>query len=184
MDYTGGGYPDNNNWARWVMDNIQGNIPDYGMPSPPVVREDPYNARTNLEAALIAIRQAAEDEAEHRAFYDYLSGVAPSQEDRDIIAGIKNDEMKHFSLLRQIYFDLTGEKLPAAQAVRFEQWAAYREELKKALLEVQSAVVIYRRVLFAMRNRRHINMVTEIITDQLRHLGLFNYMFSKNCCGI
>ena len=33
--YTGGIYPDNNNWARWVMDNMQGNIPDYGMPSPP-----------------------------------------------------------------------------------------------------------------------------------------------------
>ena len=186
MDYSiypGGVYPENNSWARWVMDNIQGNIPDYGMPAPPPVREDPYNARTNLEAALITVRQAAEGEAEDRAFYEYLSSVAPSEEDRDIIAGIKNDEMKHFKLFRQLYFDITGEKLPPAQVVPFEQPATYCEGLKKALMGEQNAVVRYRKVLFAMRNRRHINIVTEIITDELRHLGLYNYLFSKNRCG-
>ena len=186
MDYSvyPGGYPENNSWAKWVMENIQGNIPDYEMPAPPTVREDPYNARTNLEAALITIRQATEGEAEDRASYEYLISIAPSQEDRDIIDGIRNDEMKHFKLFRQLYFDITGEKLPPAQTAPFEQPASYCEGLKKALLGEQSAVVKYRRVLFAMRNRRHINMMTEIITDELRHLGLYNYLFSKNRCGV
>ena len=167
-----------------MMENIQGNIPDYEMPAPPTVREDPYNARTNLEAALITVRQATEGEAEDRAFYEYLISIAPSQEDRDIIEGIRNDEMKHFKLFRQLYFDITGERLPSAQPAPFEQPASYCEGLKKALLGEQGAVVKYRRVLFAMRNRRHINMITEIITDELRHLGLYNYLFSKNRCGV
>jgi rubrerythrin len=184
MDYSvyPGGYPDNNNWARWVMDNIQGNIPDYSMPAPPTMREDPYNARTNLESALMTVKQATEGEAEDRAFYEYLISVAPSQEDRDIITGIRNDEMKHYKLFRQLYFDITGEKLPQVQAAPFEKPATYCEGLKKALLGEQNAVVKYRKILFAMRNRRHINMVTEIITDELRHLGLYNYLYSKNNC--
>ncbi len=187
MDYSvypGGVYPDNNNWARWVMDNMQGNIPDYEMPALPPVREDPYNARTNLEAALMAVRQASEGEATGRAFYDYLISAAPSQEDKDIITGIRNDEVKHLKLFAQLYFDITGEKLPMVQAAPFEQPASYCAGLKQALLGAQYAVVKYRKVLFAMRNRRHINMVTEIITDELRHLGLYNYLFSKSNCNI
>ncbi len=187
MDYSvypGGVYPDNNNWARWVMDNIQGNIPDYGMPAPPPAREDPYNTHTNLEAALMTVRQAIEGEAEDGVFYEYLISVAPSQEDKDIIMGIRNDEMKHYKLFRQLYFDITGEKLPAVQGAAFHQSVSYCEGLKKALLGEQNAVVKYRKVLFAMRNRRHINMMTEIITDELRHLGLYNYLFSKNNCNV
>lgn len=179
--YTGGIYPDNNNWARWVMDNMQGNIPDYGMPSPPPpAREDPYNARTNLDAALMTVKQAAEEEPEDKAFYDYLISIAPSQEDKDILVGIKNDGLKHYRLLRQIYFDLTGERLADKNKSAFQPPPSYGEGLRNALLSKQSAVVTYRKVLFAMRNRRHINMMTEIITDQLRHVGLYSYLFSKN----
>jgi len=43
----------------------------------------------------------------------------------------------------------------------------------------QQAVATYRKVMFAMRSRRHVNMMTEIITDELRHLGLYNYLFTK-----
>ncbi len=187
MDYRafpGEGYTYDNGWARWVMDNMQGNIPNYDMPSLPSVREDPYNTRTNLEAALMLVKQGTEGEAEDRAFYDYLISVAPSAEDRDIITGIKNDEMKHFKLLRQLYYDITGEKLPSVETAAFQPPVAYCDGLKKALLGEQNAVVKYRKVLFAMRNRRHINMMTEIITDELRHLGLYNYLYSKNNCGV
>ena len=106
------------------------------------------------------------------------------QEDRDIITGIRNDEMKHYKLFRQLYYDITGEKLPQAQAMPFEQPASYCDGLRKALLGEQEAVVKYRKILFAMRNRRHINIVTEIITDELRHLGLYNYLYSKNGCHV
>lgn len=34
----------------------------------------------------------------------------------------------------------------------------------------------------AMQDRRHINMLAEIITDELRHGNLYNFLYSKNKC--
>jgi len=48
----------------------------------------------------------------------------------------------------------------------------------------QGAVEKYRKILFAMKERKHINMMTEIITDELRHLGLYNYLYAKNQCSV
>jgi rubrerythrin len=184
MDYSayfGGGYPDN--WARWVMDNMQGNIPNYGIPAQPPVREDPYNAHMNLETALITIRQAVESEADVKAFYGFMLDAAPSEEDRELLAGIRRDDLKHFELLRQIYYDTTGEKLAPAQLAATLP-VTYAGGLTAGLMGEQQAAATYRKVLFAMRGRRHINMMTEIITDELRHLGLYNYLFTKNSRGI
>ena len=33
-----------------------------------------------------------------------------------------------------------------------------------------------------MQDRRHINMLTEIITDEIRHANLYNLLYSKNGC--
>ncbi len=178
--YPNDGYPENNVWTRWVQDNMQGHIPSSPMPAPPPVREDPYNTRTNLEAALITIGRLAEVDAADRALDDHLFDAAPCEEDRGIIAGIRDDKTKRFKLFRQLYYDITGEKLPREKAAAVQLPASYGEGLAKALMDVQSAVRAYKNVLYAMRSRRHVNLVTEIITDALRHLGLYNYLYSKN----
>jgi len=175
--YSGGGYVDS--WSRWVMDHMRGRIPDCGLPAPPVVREDPYNAHMNLETALITIKQAAESEADVRAFYDMMSKAAPSDTERGIIDDMRRDDLKHFRLLRQIYYDITGEKLDTAQSAKAALPESYADGLAAALMGEQQAVATYRKVMFAMRSRRHVNMMTEIITDELRHLGLYNYLFTK-----
>ena len=178
--YPNDGYPENNGWTRWVQDNMQGNIPNSPMPAPPPVREDPYNTRTNLEAALIAIGQAVEEEAADRAFDEHLLSAAPCEQDREILSGIRDDKTKRIRLFRQLYYDITGERLPRVQPVSAEPPAGWGEGLADALMGAQNAVRVYKNVLYAMRSRRHFNMVTEIITDALRHLGLYNYLYSKS----
>ncbi|MDP2891609.1 MAG: ferritin-like domain-containing protein, partial [Bacillota bacterium] len=54
---------------------------------------------------------------------------------------------------------------------------------KQALMGEQNAVRKYRQVLFAMTDRRLINMITEIITDEIRHATLYNYLYAKNGCN-
>jgi len=176
--YSGGGYHDS--WARWVMDNMQGNMPNCSLPAPPPMRQDLYNARTNLESALMIMKQAMEGEENVRNFYEYMLDAVPSEDDREIIAGIQHDDLRHFSLLRQAYYDISGEKPAPAQPARAVLPVTYTDGLIAALMGEQQAAVTYRKVLFAMRNRRHINMLTEIITDELRHLGLYNYLLTKN----
>ena len=176
--YSGGGYTDN--WSRWVMDNMRGSIPDCGLPAPVTPWQDPYNAHMNLETALLMMKQVADSEANVRAFYKTMLNAAPSGEEREIIADIRQDDLKHFSLLRQIYYDITGEKLESASSAEAALPTSYADGLMAALMGEQQAVVAYRKVMFAMRSRRHINMMTEIITDELRHLGLYNYLFARN----
>jgi rubrerythrin len=143
---------------------------------------DPYEPRAALPEALKVISDALMGETEDQLFYQFLMGEASDDEEKDIIKGIRDNEMKHYKMFNQIYFELTGKHLSPPTEMKFEQPKSYCEGLQKALMGEQKAVVKYRKILFAMLNRRHINMITEIITDELRHLGLYNYLYSKNRC--
>lgn len=143
----------------------------------------PYDPNENINAALQAIQDAVQGENEDRMFYAYLINEAPSAADKKIIAGIMEDEMKHYGMFRQLYYALTGYSLPEYPGSDFVKPASYCDGLKTALMGEQNAVRKYRTILFAMGHRRYINMVAEIITDELRHLGLYNYLYAKNSCN-
>lgn len=144
---------------------------------------DPYSPPQNLPAALQLIAEAVTDEFEDRKFYNYLISIAPAQEDKDIITGIRNDEMKHFDLFRNIYSVLTDKMPPQPIQNEFKMPASYCAGLKQAMLGELAAVERYRKILFAMQERIQINMLTEIITDELRHGSFYNYLLLKNRCS-
>lgn len=146
--------------------------------------KDIYNYPQNLPGALKLIKEATEGETEDRLFYQYLIDNAPAEEDKEIIKGIRDNEIKHFGMFRKIYSDLTGKSLPQPQNVTFENPATYCHGIKKALMGEQNAVRKYRKILFAMQDRVHINMLTEIITDEIRHGILYSYLYSKNGCRV
>ncbi len=148
----------------------------------PIMQVDPYTYPQNFPMALQLIREAVSGEREDQMFYSYLISIAPTQEDKKIITGIRNDEMKHFGLFRQIYFELTGQMISPSQQGEFKRPSSYCQGIKQALLGELAAVEKYRKILFALQNRRHINMLTEIITDELRHANLYNLLYSKNEC--
>ncbi|WP_246240793.1 ferritin-like domain-containing protein [Anaerocolumna sedimenticola] len=137
----------------------------------------------NLDNALSLIQQAVSGENEDRIFYTYLIENAPNDEDKEIITGIRNNEMDHFRMFRQIYYDITGNMLPKVRAEEFVPPKSYCDGLRDALLGEQNAVRKYRQILYAMQPRVHINMLTEIITDEIRHGILYNYLYSKNNCN-
>ena len=78
--------------------------------------------------------------------------------------------------------ELKGQTLPRARGAKLMQPTSYCKGIKRALLGEQEAVQKYRSILFALEDRDQIDMLTEIITDELRHLGLFNYLYAKNRC--
>lgn len=141
-----------------------------------------YVYPANLPEALKLITGAVAGEREDRQFYDYLISVAPTEEDKETIRGIRDNEIRHFMLFRLIYFQLTGQVLPAPETTPFTRPVSYCAGLRKALLGEENAVTRYRKILFAMQNRVHINMLVEITTDELRHGTLYSYLYSKNSC--
>lgn len=158
----------------------------FGIPRVPaeMMGLDEYTYPQNVPGALKLIKEAVAAETEDRMFYQYLIDNAPSQEDKAIITGIRDDEIRHFGLFRQVYTQLTGQMLPPPQNVTFEKPASYCAGLKKALLGEQNAVRKYRMILYALIDRVQINILTGIITDEIRHGSLYNYLYSKNGCNV
>jgi rubrerythrin len=136
----------------------------------------------NLPGAVALIEQALAGESEDRAFYSWLIEHAPSDSDKQIIRGIRENEINHFSLFRQLYSEVTGRAAPQLPGETFQPPADYCQGLSRALLGEQNAVQKYRKILYAMQSRIHINMLTEIITDEIRHGILYSYLYAKNGC--
>jgi rubrerythrin len=153
------------------------------MAAAPMQTENIFEYPQNLQGALMLIQQAVAGENEDRLFYSWLIDHAPSYEDKQIIAGIRDNEISHFGYFRQIYSEITGEMPPQIQGEAFTVPGSYCEGLGRALMGEQNAVQKYRKILYAMQTRVHINMLTEIITDELRHGLLYSYLYAKNACG-
>jgi rubrerythrin len=145
-------------------------------------QQEIYSYPQNLAPALKLIEEAVSGENEDRLFYQYLIDKAPTEQDKEIIRGIRENEITHAGLFRQIYSQITGRMLPIPEEKPAEFPASYCEGLQKALLGEEEAVKKYRRILFAMQNRVHINMLTEIITDELRHGTFYAYLLARNNC--
>ena len=141
-----------------------------------------HHSNPDLSEALELIKQAVEGETEDRLFYDYLIKNASSESDKEIIGGIRDNEIKHANMFRQIYYEHTGKTIPPNTNVNFQPPRTYCDGLKRALMGETNAVIKYRKILFAMMDRRHINMLTEIITDELRHGILYNFIIHSNDC--
>lgn len=138
----------------------------------------------NLQNALDLIRQALSGEAEDRMFYTWLIEQAPTDEDQQIIAGIRDNEIGHFALFNQLFYDITRMMPQQVQGEQFVPPESYCAGLTQALMGEQNAVQKYRKILYAMQDRVHINMMTEIITDEIRHGILYNYLYAKNSCSV
>ncbi len=151
-------------------------------PTQQVQEVDRFIYPQNLPSALSLIQQALAGETEDRMFYSWLIEHAPSNEDKQIISGIRDNEIGHFALFKKIYLDITGSMPPQLPNEQFTPPESYCEGLANALLGEQNAVQKYRKILYAMQTRVHINMLTEIITDEIRHGILYNYLYTKNNC--
>ena len=136
----------------------------------------------NLQNALDLIQQALAGENRDRMFYSWLIENAPSDKEKEIITGIREAEISHYELFNQIYNEVSGMMPQQVPGEQFSPPENYCVGLENAILDEQNAVQKYREILYAMQNRVHINMMTEIITDAIRHGTLYNYLYAKNSC--
>lgn len=133
------------------------------------------------KATLELIKKSVGDELEDEAFYSFLITHAPNDEQRRIIASIRDDERKHNRLLRELYFDLTGERLPQDVLTEMPNFSiSYMQGLENALMGELDAVTRYQTLLKGLTTMDHHNTVLEILTDELRHANKYNYLITKN----
>lgn len=133
----------------------------------------------SLGEALNLVKQAVQGEKEDELFYDYLISVAPTREEKKIIADIRDDEKKHNKMFRQIYMDFTGKNI-VAEDVDFEKPKSYIDGIKKALFGELAAMEKYRIIRAGLPGRYYRDMVFEILTDELKHADKYNYILNIN----
>lgn len=144
----------------------------------------------NISQAVELIRKSVGDEREAELLYEKLIKQAPTENEKNIVIAMRDDARKHNSILRELYFNITGQMIQPEPMMNMENNNCgcdddnenkndYKENLEKGLFSVLDAVVKYRRILGAMPcGDAHI-LVMSIMTDKLRNSAKFNYLIHK-----
>ncbi|HZK34862.1 MAG TPA: hypothetical protein VFD33_06105 [Bacillota bacterium] len=146
----------------------------------PDVRDDYYTYPQNLVGALESIAMIVAGECHDEFFLNAMIKMAPTKYDKDAIAGMLSDMEKHMGLLRHIYCQLAGERLPKCKDGKYEKPKTYCDGIEKAFMKEIAKVEKYRKILFAMSDKRHMNMMTELVTDALIHVDKWDHLYARN----
>lgn len=130
--------------------------------------------------ALYLVKLAVQGEKEDELFYDYLISEAPTNEEKDIIASIRDDEIKHNKLFTEIYQYFTNQNITAPSTVDFAKPASYIDGIKKAKFGELAAVERYRNIHAGFSSDYFRDIVFEILTDELKHAHKYDYILYLN----
>ncbi len=145
-------------------------------------RQDMINFEEELITpyqAIELIRKSIADERNDELFYDRLIEQAPTEKEKSIIQDIRDNEKKHNMILREVYYDFTGQMLQNNMNMMQENMQnnlSYTENLEKALFGELEAVNKYRKILSAMPQGKCYTLIMSIMTDELRHSAKYNYL--------
>ncbi len=145
-------------------------------------RQDMINFEEELITpyqAIELIRKSIGDERNDELFYDRLIEQAPTEKEKSIIQDIRDNEKKHNMILREVYYDFTGQMLQNNMNMMQENMQnnlSYTENLEKALFGELEAVNKYRKILSAMPQGKCYTLIMSIMTDELRHSAKYNYL--------
>lgn len=129
-----------------------------------------------LNQAIGLIRQSVVNEKEDENFYNTLINQAPTEKEKNIIKSIRDDERKHNSILRKLYYEFTGQILPVDTLTEENNNMDYKANLEKALFGELDAVVKYRKIMGTMPSGKSYTLLMSIMTDELRHANKYNFL--------
>lgn len=152
----------------------------YGFKGPDYRSSEPQNGSgeiITLYQAIGLIKQSVGDEKEDEMFYDTLIKQAPTEKEKDIIRSIRDDERKHNQILRRLYYEFTGQMLPADTVTNVPNSNMdYKSNLEKALFGELDAVAKYRKIMGTMPSGNSYTLLMSIMTDELRHASKYNFL--------
>ena len=130
-----------------------------------------------LNQAIELIRQSVGDEKEDEMFYDTLIKQAPTEKEKEIIRNIRDDERKHNQILRELYYNFTGQMISVDNSnSESNNNMDYRTNLEKALFGELDAVKKYRKIMAQMPSGNSYTLLMSIMTDELRHASKYNFL--------
>lgn len=134
----------------------------------------------SLNEAIKLIQKSVGNEKEDEMFYSQLLEKAPTEKEKHIIRSIRDDEIRHNKMLKDLYKYLTGNELKEEKMTSEEikKDETYKQQLERALMGEVNAVVKYRRIMGAMPDDDSYTTIMAIMTDELRHANKYNYLIT------
>jgi rubrerythrin/predicted heme/steroid binding protein len=138
----------------------------------------PYRFPVSQEI-IQGIEEAIQDERNDSIFYEKVSEMAKSPNEKRLISEISMDEKGHIKLFKQLYKQMTGRDFtPTQEPVRVSE--RYLDNIEKGILGESEAVRSYNKIYAMLADMNYRSVLSKIIHDELRHLGVFNYLYSKH----
>lgn len=150
-----------------------------------------------LSQAVQMIRKVLSCSKNDEMLYEKLIKLAPTDRDREIIKDIKEDDMKHNRILRDVYFSLTGQMAmddrqmqPNMQQHMTERddkndktdkhEMCYEDLLEMLLFKKLDNVVMFRRIMSVMPMGENYTLLMSIMTDELKNASKINYLIHRS----
>jgi rubrerythrin len=109
-----------------------------------------------------------------------LISIAPTDEEKNIIASIRDDERNHRQWFREIYRYYTNEDVMGREEEGFLEPESYLEGISNSILGELNAMEKYRFIREGIPSRLYRDVVFRILTDEMKHATKYNYILNKN----
>lgn len=126
------------------------------------------------------VQKAINDEVSAVQFYTDLMAKAPCDAARQQIKEPRDDEIKHYRMLRGLYKSLTGyDPMVIVSKTPIENFCS---SVTKALNDELDTSEFYRRMYLSTTDMRIRDILFEIMTDEMTHATRFTFVFSLVGC--
>ncbi len=130
------------------------------------------------KSVLNLIKEAMKSERHDRVKYKKMMEMTDDPNVKKQIKFAYDDEIKHYGMFRQIYYQLTGKLINFPIPEKVEEYANIMDAVKSSIEGENDAVDAYRDI-YAMLNNKHMrDMIFEIITDEIEHANRFVYLYA------
>lgn len=138
-----------------------------------------YFYRNSSQELIGILKRSIQDERNDVDLYEKIHNIAYSQDDKIIINTVVRDEKEHVETFRTILREITGEDFyPSITKVAAP--TSYIEGIRKGILAEIDAIESYNELFIKIPIQKYKNLLIKIINDELKHLGEFNYLYTKN----
>lgn len=123
------------------------------------------------------IKEAMADEKHDAKKYDLMMDMTRKPQIREQIRFAYDDEVNHYKMFQQLYYELTGEKIdvPTPPVKLAKTLIA---NVKTSINGELAAVELYTEIYSMLDDKAQRDMVYKIINDEQEHATRFVYVYS------
>lgn len=136
--------------------------------------------QNSFNKALDLIREEVQDKTTAELLCDYLISIAATQEEKDIMISIRDDEIIHRKLLKEMYKYYTCEEFQSRRNENFIIPPSYIKGISKALLVKLDSMEKCRFIKDGLPIKLYKDTIFRILTDEMEHATKYNYILTKN----